>query len=135
MEKNMSTLYEKDFYGWCRTQADRLRSGSTDLDLTNLAEEIESLGRSEKKELINRLTILICHMLKWECQVERRSRSWENTIMEQKQKINELLEENPSLRHSLESSIEKSMKWGRWEASKETGLELEKFPSWIEINL
>jgi hypothetical protein len=93
-------LYDKDFYTWTQEQAALLREGALhDLDVTNLAEEIESLGRSEKRELENRLEVLIIHLLKWHYQPEKRQEghSWEDTILEQRSQLARLLRDNPSL--------------------------------------
>jgi len=73
--------YEQDFYGWTQEQAALLRAGRlTDLDIENLIEEVETMGRSEKRELESRLTVLLLHLLKWKYQPNRRGRSWNLTI-------------------------------------------------------
>ena len=70
-------LYEADFHAWTETQAALIRAGRVgELDLPNILEEIESLGRGERRELVNRLTVLIAHLLKWQVQSQFRSRSW-----------------------------------------------------------
>ncbi len=77
----MQNLYETDFYAWIQEQAKRLRHQQwNQLDLPNLIEEIESLGKQQRAELRNGLKVLIGHLLKWEYQTERRSRSWLMTI-------------------------------------------------------
>jgi hypothetical protein len=97
-------MYEQDFYAWSVQTATLIRQGSwSEIDALNLAEEIESMGRSEKRELINRLAILMMHLLKWQFQSERRSRSWEGTIDEQRQQVHDLLEDSPSLTYELET--------------------------------
>ena len=79
------TNYEIDFYAWTQKQAELLRNKNIDsLDWENIAEEIESMGRSEKRQLKNRLKVLIMHLLKWQFQPNLRSRSWELTIKEQR---------------------------------------------------
>lgn len=80
-----SQLYETDFYAWTLEQAKLLKQGKLNqLDILNLIEEIESLGKREKQELRNRLGILIGHLLKWEYQSDKRSNSWKATIREQR---------------------------------------------------
>ncbi|MFM6454218.1 MAG: DUF29 domain-containing protein, partial [Planktothrix sp.] len=72
----MQSLYEQDFYGWTKKQTQLLREQKWHhLDLNNLIEEIESLGRQERQQLRNRLSILMAHLLKWEYQPTKRSRS------------------------------------------------------------
>ncbi|MBT9097717.1 DUF29 domain-containing protein [Methylovulum psychrotolerans] len=95
--------YGNDFYSWTQQQAALLKSRQfSELDLANLIEEIESLGRSEKRELENRLTALLLHLLKWQCQPARRSRSWELSIDEQRVKFLRVLKDNPGLKSRLD---------------------------------
>jgi hypothetical protein len=78
-------LYNQDFYRLTHEQADLMKSGAlSQLDIPNLIEEIESMGKTQKHELINRLAVLLMHLLKWDYQPERRGRSWELTIKEQR---------------------------------------------------
>ena len=101
------SLYESDFYAWTQEQAEFLRDGKwSQLDLVNLIEEIESLGKQQRSELRNRLSILIGHLLKWEYQSNRRSRSWLNTIRVQRRDTQELLKENPSLKPYLQEALQ-----------------------------
>jgi len=99
-------LYETDFYQWAIEQSDRLRLGKfAELDLENLAEEIESLGKQQRQELRNRLGILIGHLLKWHYQPEKQSKSWRVTIRGQRREIKYLLLQNPSLKSYLDEAI------------------------------
>ncbi|WP_143171095.1 DUF29 domain-containing protein [[Phormidium ambiguum] IAM M-71] len=99
-------LYETDFYAWTQKQAELLRQRDlNNLDIENLIQEIESLGKQEKRELVNRLGVLIGHLLKWEYQPNKRSKSWLKTIREQRRKITDLLQENPSLKPYLDEAI------------------------------
>ncbi|MDY6784838.1 MAG: DUF29 domain-containing protein [Cyanobacteriota bacterium] len=126
----MSTLYEIDFYAWTQEQAKFLKHQQwSQLDLPNLIEEIESLGKQQRAELRNRLSILIGHLLKWEYQPERRSRSCLSTIRIQRRDTQELIEENPSLKPYLEEARQKSYESGRDLAVKETDLPLQTFPT------
>uniref|UniRef100_A0A7C4RSV9 DUF29 domain-containing protein n=1 Tax=Desulfatirhabdium butyrativorans TaxID=340467 RepID=A0A7C4RSV9_9BACT len=125
----MSGLYEQDFYGWTIEQANLLRTGAlSQLDVKNLIEEVESMGRSEKKELVNRLAILITHLLKWEFQPERRGRSWELTIREQRLKLSDHLRDNPSLTSVLEVALTSAYRLAMIKAIRETGLPESTFP-------
>ncbi|BAZ53328.1 hypothetical protein NIES4103_60020 [Nostoc sp. NIES-4103] len=122
-------LYETDFYAWTQQQANLLRDQQWhQLDLSNLIEEIESLGRQERHELRNRLSILIGHLLKWEYQSKRRSRSWLNTIRIQRLDTSELLEENPSLKPYLQEVLPKAYVKGIALAAGETNLPVKTFP-------
>ncbi|MFM7425498.1 MAG: DUF29 domain-containing protein [Elainella sp.] len=101
-----ANLYETDFYAWTQVQAKLLQQGAwQELDVVNLVEEIESLGRQERQELINRLGILLGHLLKWEFQPAARSKSWFATIREQRRRIARLLQQNPSLRPYLPEAL------------------------------
>ena len=103
METN---LYETDFYGWTIAQARLLELGKIEgLDLVNLAEEIESLGKQQRQELENRLTILLGHLLKWNLQPELRGKSWRLTIREQRRQIQKIIRKNPSLKPCLSEEI------------------------------
>lgn len=121
-------LYETDFYAWIQEQAKLLRHQEwSQLDLLNLIEEIESLGKQQRAELRNCLKVLIGHLLKWEYQAERRSRSWLMTIRVQRRDTQELLEENPSLKPYLEEALQKIYESGRDLAVGETNLPLKTF--------
>lgn len=128
-ETLIQSLYETDFYSWTQEQAKLLRHQQwNQLDLPNLIEEIESLGKQQRAELRNRLKVLIGHLLKWDYQPERRSRSWFMTIRVQRRDIQELLEENPSLKPYLEEALQKIYESGRDLAVGETNLPLKTFP-------
>ena len=101
--------YEDDFYAWTVEQARLLRSGEfSELDIENIAEELESMGRSDKREIESRLSVLLAHLLKWQLQVGLRSRSWSGTIREQREHIEEacrrkgLADDNRRLHHELQ---------------------------------
>ena len=123
------SLYESDFYAWTQEQASLLRKHQwSELDLLNLIEEIDSLGKQQRQELRNRLSVLIGHLLKWEYQVSSRSRSWLATIQVQRLDVSELLEENPSLKPYLECFLQKAYAKGVILAVKETELPSSTFP-------
>jgi len=125
MSSSIST-YEGDIVAWAQEQAALIRAKRFDLlDLENLAEEIEDVGKSEKRELESRMAVLLAHLLKWQFQPQLQSRSWERTIKEQRIRVELALDETPSLRVSLGDE-----KWirGTWanavsQAIKETGIE------------
>ena len=91
--------YEEDFVAWLEDQAQHARRGEIDaLDLENIAEELEGMARSDRREIRNRLTILLAHLLKCWVQPHKRSSSWRGTIAEQRDHLVELIEDSPSLR-------------------------------------
>jgi hypothetical protein len=125
-----ASLYENDFYRWTIEQSKELRCGNFDgLDLQNLAEEIESLGRQEKRELENRLGVLIGHLLKWQYQQEKRTRSWQITINNQRRSINKLLGDNPSLKSYLDTALQEGFVSGLDLVLTETPLKKKELPS------
>ena len=124
-----TTLYDQDFYGWTQHQAKLLRSGQLrELDIENLIEEIEALGRQERRELHNRLGSLLGHLLKWHYQPEARSKSWVYTIKEQRQGIQRHLKENPSLKPYLSEAIEIGYEKGLNLVGRDIPLDPEQLP-------
>ena len=124
-----NTLYERDFHAWANEQAALLRAGRLDrLDIENIAEEIESMGRSEKRELVNRLTILLTHLLKSRFQPGFRGNSWRLTIEEQRDRLREHLRDSPSLTAHLDQAIIDAYRRARLAGEQETGLPRAIFP-------
>ncbi|MBD1845453.1 DUF29 domain-containing protein [Cyanobacteria bacterium FACHB-63] len=124
-------LYDRDFLEWTQQQAEHLQKGRwADLDVKNLVEELEALGRSEQKELGSHLQVLILHLLKCQYQPERRTRSWETTISNCRDQIQDCLEDTPSLHRFLQDPawIEKYYRRERRDAAKETQREIDTFP-------
>jgi hypothetical protein len=123
------TLYEEDFYAWAMQNAALLKARRfDDLDFEHVAEELESMGKSEGRELNNRLKDLLLHLLKWEYQPGRQSRSWLNSINKQRIGIDEVLDESPSLTYELEQRLHSSYQYARRYAAAETRLPLQAFP-------
>lgn len=121
--------YEDDFYTWTQEQGARLRAGElTHLDLENLAEEIESSGRSEFSSFASALRIVLLHMLKFDHQPSRRTRSWAISIASQRDNATDALKDSPGLKGRLDEAIERAYRGARLEASKETRLPLKRFP-------
>jgi hypothetical protein len=99
---NRQSLYERDYYSWALEQARALKARHLKaLDWENLAEEVEDLARRERRELESRLEVLLEHLLKWQFQPRRRSRSWTATIAMQRFKIRRRLEQNPGLKPTI----------------------------------
>ncbi|MCP9321047.1 DUF29 domain-containing protein [Acetobacter persici] len=125
-----STLYDHDFYAWTNEQAGLLRAGKlSEADLEHIAEEIDSMGKSEKRELISRLTVLLLHLLKWEFQPVRRSASWRLSIANTRDALTDHLADNPSLQSVLEASIDTAYRRARRDAALETGFPESTFPA------
>ncbi len=123
-------LYERDFCAWLQDQAGKLRSHShNEIDWENLAEEIESVGRSERREIQRRLELLIHHLLKWQFQPGRRSESWRITIGEQRIWIPGIIKDSPSLKSYPKRVFKDAYTEGRRQAINETGLLPKIFPS------
>ncbi len=130
-----SNLYELDFYAWTQEQAMFLRERKLDyIDILNLTEELESLGKQQKQELKNRLGVLIGHLLKWNYQSDQRSKSWKYTIQEQRLQILDLLEQNPSLKSYQEDAISKAYQLGLLLIGRETPLDPKELPKECPYN-
>ncbi len=126
----MKSLYQTDFYAWTQQQIELLKAQAWHgLDVQNLIEELEDLGRRERQELRNRLSVLLGHLLKRQFQPQQQSNSWLATIREQRDQITLLLDENPSLKPYLLEALTIAYKLGLSLAVRETGLPYETFPS------
>jgi hypothetical protein len=126
----MSTLYDQDFHAWTQEQAALLRAGRlAEADIDHLAEEIDSMGRTERRELVNRLVVLLLHLLKWQVQPGRRGNSWRLSVKEQRLRLAAHLEDNPSLKAGLDAAIARAWRLARIEAERETGLPESTFPA------
>jgi hypothetical protein len=123
------TLYDEDLLAWAERQAALLRAGQLDrLDLEHLIDELEAMAGKLRRELKNRLRILLARMLKWQAQPKRRSRSWAATLAEQRDQIDALLDENPSLRSYLDEVARRAYPRAVRLAAIETGLPRHAFP-------
>lgn len=130
MSADLSDLYERDFHAWTGVQAAFLRRGDfAAADIAHIAEEIESMGRSEQQQLERRLTVLLLHLLKWAHQPNLRGSSWRLTIKEQRNRIERHLRRNPSLRHLLAQTITDAYSDALIAAERETGLAEDHFPA------
>ncbi|KAI9129049.1 DUF29 domain-containing protein [Acaryochloris sp. CCMEE 5410] len=124
-----TTLYDQDFYAWTQRQIDLLKTQQWELvDVENLIEEIDSLGKQERRELCNRLGVLLGHLLKWHYQPEARSKSWAATIQEQRRRIQRHLKENPSLKPYLSEAIGIGYEDGLDLVNRETPLDPKQLP-------
>ena len=129
MQRTAAAGYDTDFALWAESQAAALREGRFgDLDLANLIEEIDSLSRSDRRQLQSRLTKLAFHLLKLHHQPERASGSWLRTIVAQSTRVRRLLKESPSLQSSMPELRAEAYADARLEASAETSLPIATFP-------
>ena len=125
-----TAAYEDDFYAWTQRQAALLRDSDwAAVDVANLIEEIETMGRSERRELANRLEQLLLHLLKWQYQPARRSRSWRASIRYQRLGLARLLADNPSLRRMIPVLLENVYASAVLRAEIETSLAATMFPA------
>jgi hypothetical protein len=123
------TSYESDLYAWTQEQAALLRSRRADeLDWDNLAKEIQVVGGSERRELKNRLRIILLHLLKWQGQPARRGASWRKSLRSQRRHIRDLLEDSPSLRRQVPAIMADAYGDAVKDAVDETGLPSDRFP-------
>jgi hypothetical protein len=122
--------YETDFAAWALHSAQLLREGKlSQLDIEHIAEELEGMSASERRELLNRLQLLLLYLLKYQYQPERRGKSWLLTINHQRTAIERLLEESPSLRRLLDpETLDKIFGKAVRDTAIETDLERELFP-------
>jgi hypothetical protein len=124
-----NTLYETDFNRWIEETAQSLKDGNFQaLDLTNLIEEIESMGSNNKREIKSRLIVLLMHLLECKYQSKKRNSSWIATINTQRNEIELVIEDSPSLRPYLIANIVDCYKKARLDAATETKLPLTTFP-------
>jgi hypothetical protein len=123
-----SSLYQTDFVAWIHQQQVALNNRDvSSLDWENLAEELDAMGIREKNELKNRLVVLLAHLLKWEHQPRKPSISWFTTIANQRDDVQDLLAEKPSLQQYIPDILPKAYRNARREAAAETGLNLACF--------
>lgn len=121
--------YEDDLFAWTQEQAALLRAHAADaIDWENLAEEIESMGRRDRRELKSRLRVVLLHLLKWQAQPKLRGASWRKTLLTQRFEIRDLLQQSPSLRREVPGLIREAYADAVKEAIDETGLRADAFP-------
>jgi len=119
--------YQNDVVAWSKKQAALLRAGRfSELDIANIVEEIEDVGKSEERELSSRMAVLLTHLLKWQYQPERQSRSWSRTVKEQRKRVLLRIKRTPSLKHVVDDSDWVAEAWADAvaKAVEETGLDV-----------
>ena len=126
---NLTTLYEQDYYLWLETTAKLLQEKQLSaLDTANLLEEIEDMGRSEKRAVYSNLKIVLLHLLKYRYQPEKRSNTWIATIVEHRQRLKKAFKESPSLQPYFTEIFNECYQDARELAAAETELAIEVFP-------
>lgn len=129
ISSDLTQLYDRDFNLWMIAIAEILREGRLgELDVANLLEEIETMGRSEKAALKSNLVVILWHLLKWEYQPEKRSTSWELSIAEHRRRLRDTFEDSPSLKRYFEECFNQCYQDARRQARIETKLEIATFP-------
>ena len=122
--------YDHDFFGWLNVNAQLMRNHQFDqVDVEHIAEELEAMAKSEKRELLNRLAVLLMHLLKWQYQAPKRTCSRRNTILTQRMDIADLLEDSPSLQPLVAGRIQAAYEKAKLKAENETGIDRRTFPS------
>jgi hypothetical protein len=140
LREDRAGLYDRDFYSWTQEQAGLLRRAraeriNTDLDLDNLAEEIESLGKEQAHALQSSYRVLLIPLLKWAHQPGKRSAGWRNSIVRERINIEERLEDNPGLKPRLNELFERAYRAARRQAASETRLPTATFPETCPFTL
>jgi len=129
MTTTATSLYDLDFYHWIEQQVETLRARKfSELDLDNLIEEMEAVGRSEKRSLTSSLALVLMHLLKWQYQPDLQCKSWMFTIRNQRLEVRDILKDSPSLRSYLDTAIASAWKKAVLDAEKETGIDSTRFP-------
>ena len=122
-------LYDQDFYQWLQETSHLLEEGKfNQVDIHNLVEELQTMGRSEKRAIKSNLIVLLHHLLKWEYQPGKQGSSWVYTIREHRRRIKDLLKDSPSLSNYLVEALDECYEEARYRASRDTKLEIITFP-------
>jgi hypothetical protein len=126
-------MYERDYYGWIQHNVNAIREGRLeDVDWVNVAEELEDMGKSERRALRSQLARLLAHLLKWSYQPERRrssENSWRATIEHARDSTRELVEENPSAKPELHEFLRAAYRDALAQVVGETNLPKKNFPA------
>lgn len=129
LKSDRQTLYETDYLQWIETTAQKLRDRDYGhVDWEHLIEEIEDMGRSERRSLKSNLIVVLVHLLKWQFQPDYRSGSWEGSIIEHRRRIRDAIDDSPSLYPYLESIFAECYPQAVKQAKAETRLPAETFP-------
>ena len=122
-------LYDEDFAVWTAETARLLREGRfKEIDVEHVAEEIEDIGKRDHREMLRRLTRILQHLLKWEYQSEKRSKSWRSTMAVQRRELGKLFRQSPSMRRKVAAAVTEVYRDAVEDAALETDLPEESFP-------
>ena len=124
-KSKIKDLYDRDYHLWLEETSELLKAQDfANIDLENLIEEIESLGRSERNKIISSLRLIYQHLLKWQYQPNKRSTSWHYTISRERDNVSDYIEDTPSLKNLLQddTALTKAYQRGRRDAVRETGI-------------
>ena len=134
-----SRAYRDDLFGWVEDQIALLKAGNlSEIDAENIADELKDVGSEQYDKLESAIRIVLVHLLKWDYQPERRSRSWSLSVHEHRRRIERVLKKNPSLKSSIDEAIDEAYEDAVGDAKRESGLPTDIFPSicpyiWDEI--
>jgi Domain of unknown function DUF29 len=129
LKAHSQTLYETDYLQWLETTVEKLQNQDyANVEWENLIEEIADMGRSERRSLKSNLIVILMHLLKWQFQPDKRSGSWEGSIIEHRRRVKEALDDSPSLKSYLEIVFVECYAQAVKQAKAETGLSMESFP-------
>jgi|KBSSwiS6_1023812.scaffolds.fasta_scaffold24176_2 hypothetical protein len=136
---NEAARYDRDLYSWALEQAALLRAGKiAEADALNIAEELDDVGNEQYDKLESALRLILLHLLKWDHQPERRSRSWKGSIAVHRKHALKVLRKNPGLKSVSDEAMADAYETARVDAATQTGFEEERFPydnpySWDQI--
>ena len=123
------SLYNQDYYLWLEKTTQLIRNGKlSELDLSNLAEEIEDMGKREKRALESNLVVILVHLLKYKYQSGKRTNSWKSTIREHRRRLNRIFKDSPSLKRYFDEVFAECYQEAREQAADQTELPLNTFP-------
>ena len=129
MDTPKKTLYETDFYQWTKQQAQLIREHRFgELDLENLIEEVADMGSSERNGLTSHLKQLLMHLLKWQYQPQRQSRSWKDSIINHRYDVELILKRNPGLKPKVFECYQQAYLQAKTLAHRQTGIPVSDFP-------
>ena len=129
VNNKLTVRYEEDFNLWTEQMVELLRSRRfEELDIDNLLDELESMSKRDKRELVSRLKLILMHLLKWNYQPSQQCASWETTIRNNREEIAQILQDSPSLKRYAATVLDQAYASARKNAASETGLLIDEFP-------
>lgn len=134
-----SRIYAADLYGWVQDQVALIKAGRlSEIDAENIADELGDVGNEQYDKLEGAIRVVLLHLLKWDHQPSRRSRSWVGSIVEQRRRVARVLKKNPSLQPHIAEAVLEAYEDAQTAAAVETNLPEKTFPdscpySWDDI--